>query len=109
MIRYSDGRFELWETEIGLILSLGLGIDPDFTNISNGRLFIRYTDGRTYLLDLDWLHAMGGRANSMTIEELVEILCNGPLSLGWVNENTLVDEKNTLGEYLGSEPQACKP
>lgn len=46
--------------------------------LGENHLIVRYTDGRAYLLDLDWLTAMGGQAETMPLEALINIFLNIP-------------------------------
>ncbi len=130
IVTYNDGHSFLWQTESQLQSGGGPGRVDDAGEIggqaepaqpSSRRLvelgpewswyyFGRATDrlisfehdGQAYLLDLAWLRAMGGQADTMPIEELVRIACEGPFASG------LFDEAE-LRPYLGErEPQVCK-
>jgi hypothetical protein len=104
VVTYSDKQSELWQArgESYRLTKLGLGLADHYFDVGNDRLILRYSDGRTYLVDLAWLQAMGGQADKLPIEELVRLACEGPFSSG------LFDEAE-LKPYLGErEPQACK-
>jgi hypothetical protein len=76
-------------------------VDPIFS-YDHKRLIIWHRDGRAYVLDLEWLEKMEGRATTLSAQELITIACNGPLASG------LFDEA-ALEPYLdGREPQACR-
>jgi WD40 repeat protein len=80
---------------------LGLALADVTFDASNQRLLLFYSDGRSYLLDLEWIEAMAGR-DDLSIEELVRLACDGPLQLNQVT----VQE---LPEFLvGNESVLCK-
>lgn len=116
LAKYDGIPSQLWSigSESRFFTNLGLGIKDDsqvnsliFTDLSrsfdatNQRLLLVYSDGRSYLLDLPWIQAMGGR-DDLPREELVKLACDGPLKLGIV---TSEDLKPFLGE---EESKVCK-
>ena len=80
---------------------------------------MQYYDGRTYLLDLQWLEAMhdanvldlGDELDAAEIQTLVSLACQYPLENGSALEQSELRE--ALQPYLDDvglmEPQACKP
>ena len=104
VVVYADGRSELWQGQSNprLLAELGLGVEEWLFDPQSQRLVLLYTDGRAYLLDVDWLRAMGGDLAALSPEDLVRLACEGPLSSG------LLDEA-ALEPYLeGRPPQACR-
>lgn len=105
VVHYGDASTELREVaspETTTDLGLGLqDVGGLFFDASYKRLVVTYDDGRSYLLDLDWIRAMGGRDN-LSVEELVQLACDWPLKLGLV---TPEDLKPFLGE---DESKVCK-
>jgi hypothetical protein len=106
----ANQKSELWQTqpESRRLAEWGIGLEDwsqqqkFYFDFDRDWLFIRYTDGRAYLLDLAWLRAMGGQADRMPIRELVRLACEGPLASGLLDE---VELKRYMGNY---EPRACK-
>jgi hypothetical protein len=73
-----------------------------FFDVKDGRAVVTYSDGRTYLLDLNWLAAMGGDQAALPSDELMRLACTGPLATGLWNVAS-------LAPYLGDQvPQACR-
>jgi hypothetical protein len=101
----ANGSSELWSlwSETPFATELGLNLSDNSFNFGkeNQRLVLVYRDGRSYLLDLSWIQAMGGRDN-LSREELIKLACDGPLKLGIV---TAEDLKPFLGE---NESKVCK-
>jgi hypothetical protein len=101
LVGCTDGRYEVWGGE-SFLADLGLGMKDYSFDPHSDRLVVWHTDGQAYLLDLAWLRAMGGNPAALPPEELVRIICEGPLASG------LLDEA-ALEPYLGGrEPQACQ-
>ena len=104
MVNYSDDRNELWGGGAlpSRLSELGIGVVYRAFDATGTRLVLRHSDGRAYLLDLDWLRAMGGEAATLPLEELVRLACEGPLASGAWDEATLVP-------YLEGRPAlACQ-
>jgi WD40 repeat protein len=103
VVDYSDGRSELWDWRTGSRLAeLGLGKKGHVYDPRSRRLIIWHTDGRAYILDLDWLRAMGGDPAAISPGELERLACRGPFATGLFDESV-------LQPYLeGSPPQACR-
>ena len=92
------GLATVWRDEARLLAKYDLGLPELF--LDPQRLIVRAED-RAYLLDLAWLRAMGGDPAALASEELVRIICEGPMASGLFDESTLVP-------YLdGGQPQAC--
>jgi hypothetical protein len=104
VVRYRDGRSELWEGRGNprLLAELELGVGRQFVDPKSQRLVLWYSDGRTYLLDLDWLRAIGGDPAALSPEALVRLACEGPLATG------LFDQATLELHLEGSSPQACR-
>ena len=103
VVSYEDGRSESWEGRDSprLLAELGLGVQETLFDSEAQRLVVWHSDGRAYLLDLDWLRAMGGNLETLSPEELARLACEGPLASG------LLDEA-ALEPYLESRtPVAC--
>jgi TIR domain len=106
VVDYEDGRSELWDGQGGArsLVELGLGKEGYFFEQKNHRLVVWYTDGRAYLLDIDWLKALGDMVSTLSNEGLMQLACEGPLDTGLFD----TVDKAKLGEYLaGNEPRAC--
>jgi energy-coupling factor transporter ATP-binding protein EcfA2 len=102
VVVYTDAPNELRRThQPDVITKLGLGLEDFVFDDSTQRLVLVYSDGRSYLLDLAWLEAMGGR-DDLSREELIQLACDGPLKLGIV---TAKDLQPFLGE---NESKVCK-
>jgi WD40 repeat protein len=106
LVAYVDGQSEFWggPGEPHRLAELGLGLPGGghFFDAEGQRLVIWYTDGRGYLLDLDWLEAMGGDPALLSAEELERLACTGPLSTG------LVGRQDLKPYLLDLEPRACR-
>ena len=96
VIDYVDGRSELWSgrDQPHILAELGLAKQGHFIDHDGERLVLWHTDGRAYLLDLEWLQAMGGDPTKLPSKELVQLACQGPLSSGLINESA-------IQEYVG--------
>ncbi|MGD2049176.1 MAG: hypothetical protein PVH03_06755, partial [Chloroflexota bacterium] len=94
-------------TADGTILT-GLSVNLLYALFSpdNESLIVALDDGRAYLLDLDWLQSMDGRADELSIDELVKLACDGPLSRDLAQPNSI---RTYLAENIGiDKPQACR-
>ena len=104
VVEYKDGRSELWEGRghPRLLAELGLGVEGQFFDIEGQRLILWHSDGRAYLLGVDWLRAMGGDPWALSPEELMRLACEGPFaSSAW--------DEAALEPYLDGRPsQACR-
>lgn len=87
MVIFSDENTELWGNAEPF-RGLGLGV-VEFTRAPDGRLIVGYIPGRAYLLDLPWLSAMQGEANTIALEDLIDILCECLLSWGLADDAEL--------------------
>jgi len=101
-VKFTDGKTKLWGSSIKPLLDMGIGVES-MIRTSDDRLVVTYVDGRAYLLDLAWLSAMGGEADSMDINTLMDIVCEGPLSWG------LVDQAILSEKLQGRLSLACQP
>jgi WD40 repeat protein len=103
VVDYSDGRSELWDWRTGSRLAaLGLAKEGHVHDPRSRRLMVWHTDGRAYILDLDWLRAMGGDLAEISPEELERLACRGPLATGLFDDSA-------LRPYLeGGPSQACR-
>jgi hypothetical protein len=114
LVGYNSAETELWQAgdNPSFLVGFGLGIliGPyegvlgvrTFFNAQASRLVLHYTDGRAYLLDLDWLSAMGGDPAALAPEELERLACEGPFASG-------AFEEAALQPYLEGQPsQVCR-
>jgi hypothetical protein len=102
VVDYGDAPSELRKTaEPEIVMRLDLGLRQTIYDGSNERLILRYSDNRSYLLDLPWIQVIGGR-DDLSREKLINLACDGPLKLGFV---TVEDLKPFLGE---NESKVCK-
>jgi hypothetical protein len=82
---YKNGRSELWELrEDGAVLLAALGLIVADVRLIPGtrQLVVRHDDGRTYLIDIDWLSTI----RTQTVREIVENIRDraaGPASSRW--------------------------
>jgi dipeptidyl aminopeptidase/acylaminoacyl peptidase len=107
VVSYTDGRSEVWDWQ-GIprrLADLGLGKADQVFDSQGRRVVVRYSDGRAYLLDIDWLRAMGGDPTRLSEQELVDLACKGPLaSKLWA----LADQADLQKALDAREPQACQ-
>jgi len=104
LLTRKNGADALWEwgDELRPLSDLGVGLAGHYFVPNSQRLVIWYTDGRAYVLDLNWLHAMGSDPATRSITELEQLFCSRP----YVSARF---EKETLGPYLlGNSPQVCR-
>jgi hypothetical protein len=104
LVQFKNTRSELWEGLGGPhpLAKLGLGKANHAFDPESRRLIVRYTDGRAYLFDLDWLRAIGGDVAAISMEDLIALLCQGPFAAGRFDEVA-------LKPYLeGSSPRVCR-
>jgi hypothetical protein len=81
----ADGDFEIWRTTLTGTVQLALlgGNVGQTSYISpTNQLAVRYLDGAAFLLNLDWLEAMNGRAGMLPADELIDTACMYPLKNG---------------------------
>jgi hypothetical protein len=117
VIRYfgiTEGRSELWKNEsTAKRLANWPGWRDQFfingtdgSNESNKRLVVWYTDSQAYLLDLEWLSAMGEYSEAVPrnkLEEFLDLTCGRPFA------DNKVFNQNQLNDYLDNEdPVACE-
>ncbi len=104
VVDYENGRSELWAARPAphRLLDMELGRDEYAFDVKQQRMMVRYSDGRTYLVDLGWLEAMTGNPSALSIAEVAGIACRGPLA------GPLFDE-HELDPYLKGQPAlACR-
>jgi hypothetical protein len=71
-------------------------------DLEDARMVVWHSDGRAYLLDLDWLRAMGGDLAALSGEGVVRLACEGPFGSGPFDETR-------LEPYLdGGLPEGCR-
>ena len=84
------------------LAELGLGMMGYVFDLEDGRMVVWHSDGRVYLLDLDWLRAMGGDLAALSGEDVARLACEGPLESGPFDEMR-------LEPYLdGGLPEGCR-
>ena len=104
VVYYDDAPGKVLSTadwELHRLAQLGDRVAEFFFSPGNESLIITHDDGRAYILDLEWLKAMNGRVDELSIDELVTLACEGPLSRGLFDESL-------LEQYGIDEPQACR-
>jgi WD40 repeat protein len=104
VVDYENGRSELWAARPAphRLLDMELGRAEYAVDVNRQRMMVRYSDGRAYLVDLGWLEAMGGNPNALSLAEVTDIACHGPLA------DPLFDE-HELDLYLKGQPAlACR-
>lgn len=104
VVQYIDNRRELWETSVRprRLAELGLSVDGAIFDKNHRKVLVWHSDGRGYMLDIDWLKAMGGEPKSLSGEELMRLACQGPFASDLFQESELAD-------YLeGQRPKACQ-
>ena len=95
---------ELWAIGDDVRLLAHYDRGQGFPFLGTQRLAVQYYNVyalRAFLLDLDWLRAMGGDPAALAPEELVNILCQGPMALG------LLPKTDLLPYLAGRLSQAC--
>ncbi|MEW8693296.1 MAG: toll/interleukin-1 receptor domain-containing protein [Candidatus Thiodiazotropha endolucinida] len=99
VVDYADGRSELWSgrDQPHILAELGLAKQGHVIDQNGERLVLWHTDGRAYLLDLEWLKAMAGDPAKLSPKVLVELACQGPMSTGLIDESAIY-------EYIGDKP-----
>ncbi|UCH26424.1 MAG: toll/interleukin-1 receptor domain-containing protein [Trueperaceae bacterium] len=103
VIESKDGKAGLWEAGKNPIKLTELDSNLAGAVFDHGveRLLIWYSDGRSYLRDTSWLRALGGDRFALSLEDLVTLACEGPLTLG------IVKEEDVAPLFPGRETQAC--
>ena len=104
VVEYNDNRSELWELRdySHRLAELGLSLDGAIIDQSHRRALVWYSDGRGYILDIDWLKAMEGKPELLSAEELMRFACQGPFASGLFQESA-------LEPYLdGRSSKACQ-
>lgn len=104
-VRYKNGLYALWglQDEPYLLTWFDSGLQSTYFDLEWKRLITEYQGGRARLLDLAWLEAIGGKAERLPEEQLIEVACM-PFKTELFDENLLTDE-----DYLGDRPpQACQ-
>lgn len=101
--RLEDQTTTLWSADYRprRLLDLGSGVTGE-VELPNERLLVWYESGDAYLLDLEWLAAMEGRAGQLDAEALAALLCGRPLAGG------LFDLRRWREESTVDEPLACR-
>jgi WD40 repeat protein len=104
VVYLADGGSELWEWSdpLRVLTDMGLGLSEHRFGPNHQRLIVWHTDGRAYMLDLDWLRAIGGGLASYSVDELEQIFCCGPLAAGRFEEAALESK------LLDNPSQACQ-
>ena len=107
-IQYADGRSEVWQVkgQVQLLSDLGTGLQngaSEFFDPMGRRLVAGYSDGRVYILDVDWLRQVATLGADTPSATLLKAACEGPLAPKRFN----MDE---LRPFLdGAPPVACAP
>jgi len=104
VVAYADGRSEVWDWQDTphRLAELGLGMAGYVFDLEDARIVVWHSDGRVYLVDLDWLRAMGGDLAALSGEDVVRIACEGSFGSGSFDEAR-------LGPYLdGGLPEGCR-
>jgi hypothetical protein len=96
VVIYHDGRTEVWDMHQApqRLVDLGLGRAEYAIDLRSQRLMVRYSDSRAYLVDLEWLRAMGGDPVALPIGDLVRLICQESLTRESIAETDL---KSVLG------------
>jgi hypothetical protein len=92
------------ENPVPLLNNLDANIGAsDIVYLSDlNQLFVRYPDGLAYYFDITWLAQMGGDPDALGMEELMRLICTGPMARANFDESQ-------LKPYLGDRrPQACR-
>ncbi|HMP40440.1 MAG TPA: hypothetical protein PKA05_08680 [Roseiflexaceae bacterium] len=85
------------------LVALGTGAEQIIFAPDTTRAVVRYAFGAVYLIDLNWLRALGATPDTLDADELSLIACNGPLADGmWSAE-----DQRQLGEILSEPARSC--
>jgi len=102
-LAYENGGTELWKWSSipHRIVDLGRGVIHKVFDPSTRQLFVHYSDGRAYFLDLNWLNELDGKAASMPLDNLVHVTCQMLAAHRF--------DETALTSYLGDQsPHACR-
>jgi len=82
LIRYADGRSELWSTEGNYrrLSQPGLGVEEAKLLDSVHRVVIRTTTGGGYIVDTRWLAEMPDDVAGAKVDDLIPIACSDAVS-----------------------------
>jgi len=100
-LRNEGGQLWFYQNEPRFIADLGPRLTFSEFYSHKPQLFLSYINGMAYLVDRDWLQTMAGNPKDITIENLIKILCNGPLASEYFDETALIQ---LLGDQ---EPHVC--
>jgi hypothetical protein len=91
LVTLGNGRSELWDTDgkPRRLVDLGLRVGGEAFVPGTSRVAVRYLSGDAYLIDADWLRAMGGNARGLSSERLESFACDGPIATVGIADNLL--------------------
>ena len=103
LAEFADDHSELLDLSTGVVLAdLGSVLAGHFFDLAQQRLVVWYTDGRSYLIDLEWLQFL---SQAQSLDDPILGIANQFCAEHWPLDDDFIAD---LAVYLGErEPQAC--
>jgi WD40 repeat protein len=106
VVKNDNTTGELWDIQgtPRLITVFGLGLEYVVFEPTADTVLVQQNTGETYLIDVRWLRTLKGNPGTLSEEDLIRSICEGPLRRNLLTS----DEVNTLTRMLnGAQAQSC--
>jgi transcriptional regulator with XRE-family HTH domain len=102
-----NGQSEVWGwyPTIRRLTTLDLGVEGRVFDALDRHMVVQYRTGVVDLLDLDWLGTMNGDPAALPVDELMRIVCIGPLASPFWTD---ADRQALQAGLDGQAPQLCQ-